>query len=148
MRTKNLQPKEAKRALQSLAAELGLSPVGVTSLPVELRRSYYRKWLEDGQHGEMAWMARDPERRTHPEQVLPEASCILAFGLNYYQPEPDRRGRVAKYALGKDYHKVMINKLKRICAWLQELGAVNRPYVDTGPLLEKPIAALGKTPCY
>ena len=43
--------------------------------------------------------------------------------------------------MGKDYHKVVLNKLKRICTWLQELGAVNRPYVDTGPLLEKPIAA-------
>ena len=88
-------------------------------------------------------MARDPERRANPQQVLPEARCILTFGLNYYQPEPERRGRIAKYALGKDYHKVVLNKLKRICTWLQELGAVNRPYVDTGPLLEKPIAAAG-----
>jgi epoxyqueuosine reductase len=86
-------------------------------------------------------MARNPERRANPEQVLPEARCILTFGLNYYQPEPDRRGRIAKYALGKDYHKVMINKLKHICRWLQEHDAVNKPYVDTGPLLEKPIAA-------
>jgi epoxyqueuosine reductase len=86
-------------------------------------------------------MVRDPERRGNPEQVLPEARCVLSFGLNYFQPEPDRRGRIAKYALGKDYHKVMINKLKRICSWLQEYDAINRPYVDTGPLLEKPIAA-------
>ena len=131
-----------KTELRTLAAELGLHPVGVAPVPVELRRDYYARWLAEGQHGDMAWMARDPDRRTHPEQVLPEARSILCFGLNYYQPEPERRGRIAKYALGKDYHKVMIGKLKRICAWLQEQGAVNRPYVDTGPLLEKPVAAL------
>ena len=62
--------------------------------------------------------------------------------MNYYQEEPGRRGRIAKYALGKDYHKVMMTKLKALCRWLQEIGASNRPYVDTGPLLEKPIAAL------
>jgi epoxyqueuosine reductase len=116
--------------------------VGVVSVPLELRRQYFLEWLEEGCHGDMEWMAREPERRTLPAQVLPEARSILCFGLNYYQQEPERRGRIAKYALGKDYHKVMINKLKRICDWLQELGAVNRPYVDTGPLLEKPIAAL------
>ncbi|MGA1204650.1 MAG: tRNA epoxyqueuosine(34) reductase QueG [Opitutales bacterium] len=138
---KNLAPLAARTALRDLATELGLAPVGVVGLPADLRREYYNGWLQQGKQGEMAWMARDPERRTHPEQVLPEARCVLAFGLNYYQPEPPRRGRIAKYALGKDYHKVMTNKLKRICAWLQELGAVNRPYVDTGPLLEKPLAA-------
>lgn len=132
----------AGKELTERAGALGLGPVGVVSVPVELRRQYFRQWLEDGRHGEMAWMAREPERRTQPERVLPEARSILCFGLNYYQQEPQRRGRIAKYALGKDYHKVMLNKLKRICEWLQELGAVNRPYVDTGPLLEKPVAAL------
>jgi epoxyqueuosine reductase len=108
---------------------------------VALRRDYYARWLQEGQHGEMTWMARDPERRTRPERVLPQARSILTFGLNYYQEEPARRGRIAKYALGKDYHKVVMGKLKRLCDWLREHGAVNRPYVDTGPLLEKPIAA-------
>ena len=89
----------------------------------------------------MAWMARTPERRCDPKQVLPEARCVLCFGLNYYQPEPERRVRIAKDALGKDYHKVLTGKLKRLCTWLQSMGAVNRPYVDTGPLLEKPLAA-------
>jgi epoxyqueuosine reductase len=138
----NLNPSTLLADLHAKAVAEGLSTVGVVSVPVELRRDYYFQWLDGGQHGEMAWMARDPERRTHPEQVLTEARSILAFGLNYYQPEPDRRGRIAKYALGKDYHKVFLKKLKRICLWLQGLGAVNRPYVDTGPLLEKPLAEL------
>ena len=141
----NMQSGESlslKKELLERAVALGLGPVGVAAVPVHLRREYFRQWLAGEQHGEMAWMARDPDRRLHPETVLPEARAILCFGLNYFNQEPQRRGRIAKYALGKDYHKVLINKLKRICDWLRELGAVNRPYVDTGPLLEKPIAAL------
>ncbi len=115
--------------------------MAIVQVPLELRSDYYNRWIGEGQHGEMAWMARDPERRCRPELIQPEAKSILVFGLNYFQSEPDRRGRIAKYALGKDYHKVFLNKLKRICTWLREQGAANRPYVDTGPLLEKPIAA-------
>lgn len=137
----DLSPEAMRTRLVSLARELGFGPVGVAEVPLELRQAYFMEWLQQEQHGEMGWMAREPERRAYPEKVMPEARCILSFGLNYYQPEPERRGRIAKYALGKDYHKVVLNKLKRICTWLQEEGAVNRPYVDTGPLLEKPIAA-------
>jgi len=125
-----------------MSRELGLGPVGIAPIEPDLRQEYFIQWLDSGQHGEMGWMARDPFRRSNPLEVLPEAKCIIAFGLNYYQEEPVRRGRIAKYALGKDYHKVMLGKLKRICSWLQENGAINRPYVDTGPLLEKPIGAM------
>ncbi len=135
-------PEETRQELLRRATALGLGPVGVAPVEGDLRQEYFHRWLAEGQHGEMGWMARDPERRANPGQVQPEARSILCFGLNYYQPEPHRRGRIAKYALGKDYHKVMISKLKRICDWLRELGAANRPYVDTGPLLEKPIASL------
>lgn len=129
-----------KQELQRIAGREGLEPVGIVRIPLELRQHYLLQWLDEGQHGEMSWMARDPERRSRPELVQPEAKSILVFGLNYFQPEPARRGRIAKYALGKDYHKVFLNKLKRICSWLRDQGAANRPYVDTGPLLEKPIA--------
>lgn len=129
-----------KQELSSLAEREGLQAMGVVRVPVDLRKDYFYRWLDEGQHGEMTWMGRDPERRSRPELVQPEAKTVLVFGLNYFQPEPARRGRIAKYALGKDYHKVFLNKLKRICKWLREQGAANRPYVDTGPLLEKPIA--------
>ncbi|MGC9450643.1 MAG: tRNA epoxyqueuosine(34) reductase QueG [Oceanipulchritudo sp.] len=137
-----MNPEAARAELEKRARALGLGPVGVAPIPAELRQEYFYQWLADGKHGDMAWMARAPERRAHPERVLRGANCVLCFGLNYYQPEPERRGRIAKYALGKDYHKVLSGKLKRLCSWLRELGAVNRPYVDTGPLLEKPLAAL------
>jgi len=136
------QPPPTRAELEALAHELGFDAFGVAPVEADLRQHYFYRWLDDGRHGDMHWMAREPERRAHPARVLPEARSILVFGLNYYQPEPARRGRIAKYALGEDYHKLMLKRLKRICTRLRAAGAVNRPYVDTGPLLERPIAAL------
>ena len=138
----NTETPLTKDALRKLAESLGFEQVGVVAVPVELRRDYFRRWLAEGQHGAMSWMERDPERREDPQQVLPEARSIIVFGMNYYQPEPPRRGRIAKYALGRDYHTIILKRLKRVCTWLRDSGAVNRPYVDTGPVLEKPLAAL------
>ncbi len=138
-----MTPHAARRELQTLAIEQGFDTVAVAPVENDLRADYFRDWLNAGKHGDMHWLAKNPERRSDPANVLPEAASILVFGMNYYQPEPSRRGRIAKYALGKDYHKVIIRRLKRICQWLQAQGAVNRPYVDTGPLLERPLAAAG-----
>lgn len=133
-------PQDLKTELVEEATALGFDTVGVVAVPVELRQDYFMRWLDRGMHGEMGWMARNPERRAYPQQLMPEARSIIVCGLNYYQAEPERRGRIAKYALGKDYHKIIYKKLKRLCGWLREQGGQNRPYVDTGPLLEKPIA--------
>jgi epoxyqueuosine reductase len=135
-------PTEQKTRLAEKARELGLEAFGVAAVPAELRQTYFLEWIQRGEHGEMAWLARDPERRTRPETLIPGAHSVVVVGQNYYQPEPVRRGRIAKYALGKDYHKVILRKLKQLCALMREWGGANRPYVDTGPLLEKPLAAL------
>lgn len=122
------------------ALELGFDVCGFTSVEVELRGEYYLKWIDEKQHGTMAWMERNNERRLNPKNILPEARSILMVGLNYYQEDPDQRGKIAKYALGKDYHKLMYKRLKQMCTWMREQGGAQKPYVDTGPLLEKPIA--------
>lgn len=134
-------PAERLAALRLQAEELGFVALGVAPLGAELHTEYFARWLAEGRHASMAWLAKEPERRSDPARVLPEARSILAFGSNYFQPEPPRRGRIAKYALGKDYHTVLLKKLKQLCTTLRDWGGVNRPYVDTGPLLEKPIAA-------
>jgi epoxyqueuosine reductase len=89
----------------------------------------------------MAWMENNNERRLNPESLMPEAKSILVFAMNYYQKDPERNFRVAKYALGKDYHSVIYKRLKKICRFLKEnYHSDQKPYVDTGPVLEKPIA--------
>jgi epoxyqueuosine reductase len=126
------------------SSALGFHALGVTPVPIELRREYYQQWIATGQHGSMTWMERNNDRRLHPEHLIPdaEAKSIIVLAMNYYQPEPTRGFRVAKYALGDDYHNFMLRRLKRLCRILREdYGGAQRPYVDTGPLLEKPIAA-------
>jgi len=130
--------------LESLKKEseaLGFHNFGVTNVPLELRRDYYNQWIKEGKHGTMAWMENNNERRLNPEHLMPEAKSILVFAMNYYQEAPNRNFRIAKYALGKDYHSVIYKRLKKICRFLKEnYQSDQKPYVDTGPVLEKPIA--------
>jgi epoxyqueuosine reductase len=134
-------PVVGRAALADRAAALGFEHCGVAAVPVALRRAYFAQWIERGHHGGMQWLARDIDRRLNPEQVVPGAQSVIVCGMNYHQAEPARRGRIAKYALGRDYHRILLKKLKQICDWLRDHGGINRPYVDTGPLLEKPLAA-------
>jgi epoxyqueuosine reductase len=128
--------------LEGEAQALGFHSLGVASVPIDLRRDYYLKWIAEGQHGSMGWMERNNDRRLQPEMLIPEARCILVLGMNYYQEDPSRDFRIAKYALGDDYHNLILKRLKKLCRVMREdYGGVQRPYVDTGPLLEKPIAA-------
>jgi epoxyqueuosine reductase len=129
-----------KQAIIEKTRDLGFAKVGFVKIPLELRQDFYFRWIQRGMHGEMHWMAQNPERRAFPEKLMPQAKTLIVVGMNYLQPEPERRGRIAKYALGRDYHKLIYKRLKNLCALLREWGGENRPYVDTGPLLEKPIA--------
>ncbi len=133
---------EIRERIETEAKALGFHSFGVAAVPMEVRRDYYTQWIADGKHGTMSWMERNNDRRLYPAQLLPEARSIIVLGLNYYQPNPDRPYRIAKYALGDDYHNFMLRRLKRLCRILrEEYGGAQRPYVDTGPLLEKSIAA-------
>jgi epoxyqueuosine reductase len=130
-----------RELLRREAETLGFAAFGVAPVPSDLRADYFRRWIAEGMHGDMAWLARDPDRRADPARVLPEARSIVVLGANSWQPQPDRGYRVATYALGGDYHDLLLRRLKRLCAVMREHGGAQRPYVDTGPVLEKPLAA-------
>ena len=86
--------------LESLKKEseaLGFHNIGVTNVPLELRRDYYNQWIKEGKHGTMAWMENNNERRLNPEHLMPEAKSILVFAMNYYQEAPNRNFRIAKF---------------------------------------------------
>lgn len=137
----SLTPEQLRETLATRAHELGLDAFGVAPIEPHLRRQYYLDWIQEGQHASMSWLERNNDRRLHPSAVLPGARSILVFGLNYHQPQPPRDFRIARYALGKDYHKILFKKLKQVCTLLREYGGEQKPYVDTGPVLERPIAA-------
>ena len=127
------------------AQELGFGAVGAVSAHPDPRRPTLETWLEQGMHGEMAWMAKDPARRTDPRLVLPEAQTVLAFYHSYHpgplgEPPADQpRGRIARYALGDDYHDVLVKKLRALSEGLDDPQA--RVYTDTGPFLERSVAS-------
>ena len=128
-------------ALKARARELGFDACGITAADPAPRAEFYRTWLADGRAGEMQWMGREPDRRGDPRVVLPGARSLVVVGLNYWQPQPAGRGRIARYALGDDYHAILQEKLEALAAEIRAAGAQARVYVDTGPILEKPLAA-------
>src|ERR1700743_3404447 len=109
--------------IKARAVRLGLDSCGITSADPARHADFYRQWTADGKAGEMAWLARDPERRADPRNVLPGARSIIVAGLNYWQPQPAGRGRIARYALGEDYHHVLLEKLEMLAAEIAASGA-------------------------
>jgi epoxyqueuosine reductase len=136
-----MDPRALRQRIEAAARALGFDACGVAPVDVDVRAEYFRKWIADGMHGDMAWLGRDPDRRTDARKVLPEARSLIVVGLNYYQPHPPAGYRIAKYALGSDYHDVIVERLRELCEVLRGLGGEQKPYVDTGPVLEKPVAA-------
>jgi len=128
-------------SIKARATERGLDVCGITSADPARHAAFYQQWLDENKAGEMAWLAREPERRMDPRVVLPGARSIVVAGLNYWQPQPKGRGRIARYALGEDYHHVLLDKLEALAAEMVAGGAKAKVYVDTGPVLEKPLAA-------
>ncbi|MSS98898.1 MAG: tRNA epoxyqueuosine(34) reductase QueG [Opitutales bacterium] len=136
-----MDSRERRQRVEASAKALGFDAFGVAPVEVDVRAEYFKKWIADGMHGDMAWLARNPDRRTDVRKVMPEARSLVVVGLNYYQPHPPAGYRIAKYALGADYHDVILARLKQLCEVMRELGGEQKPYVDTGPVLEKPVAA-------
>jgi epoxyqueuosine reductase len=117
------------------------------SLPEAIREGY-RTYLALGRHGDMGWLAREPGRREQPRNLWPDARTVIVLGMSY-GPEDDplavleRRDRAAisVYARGSDYHALIKKRLERLARWLQaETGADVKVFVDTAPVLEKPLA--------
>jgi epoxyqueuosine reductase len=106
------------------------------------------EFVDLGRHGEMDWMATTAERRTHPRAMWSEARSAVVLGLNYGpQDDPlailDRkdRGAISVYAQGDDYHELIKGRLKALGRWMAEtMGCQVRAFVDTAPLMEKPLA--------
>jgi len=101
------------------------------------------RWLDEGLHGEMAWMQRTREERGSPERVLPGARTVVVLALNYFHPDLPlpadgaARGKVARYAWSDDYHEVIGARLASLSRLLADHGGTQRHFVDGGPVLER-----------
>ena len=131
-------------SVKALARELSFDLVAVGPADPPEHGPALRRWLEAGHAGTMGYLERRLEERLDPARVLPGARSTLCVALNYYQGEPpDPSWRpVARYAWGRDYHDVIGPRLERLAGYLAEAaGARSRGYVDTGPVLERDLAA-------
>jgi len=132
---------DVKSAFRREALRAGFDLCGVAAPTPLASADYLRDWIGEGRAGDMkSWLGRDVESRVTPLHLLPEAKSLIVLGLNYHQEPPLRRGRIARYALGKDYHDLIPPKLELLDAWLKERGGVQRRALDTSALLEKPAA--------
>ncbi len=148
-------------AIKAEARSLGFDAIGISrvtdsgppstvptaplpSTPLShLLSSRLTEWLQRSYHGAMAWMTRDPARRSNPHLVLPGCRSMISVGMNYYTDnranEQPGMGRIARYAWGKDYHLVMSQRLTQLEARIAALapGVTTKAYTDTGPIMEK-----------
>jgi len=132
-------------SVKARALDLGFDRVAVGPASAPEHGDALRRWLEAGHAGTMGYLERRLGERLEPARVLPGARSVVCVALNYYQGEPaldPSWAPVARYAWGRDYHEVMTPRLVALGAHLAEAGgAVSRGYVDTGPVLERDLAA-------
>jgi len=140
-----------RRQLQAQARALGFSAVGITGIDLTEDERHLGRWLAAGRHGEMGYMARHGTKRTRPAELLPGTLRVISARMDYWPPESrDAQrvladaslGYVSRYALGRDYHKLMRKALAKLAAWLEELAGPSghRVFVDSAPVLEKALA--------
>ena len=141
---------DPRSAIRDKALALGFDAVGFARAHLAPKaRDRLMRFLAEGRHGAMGWMADRAEQRAHPRVLWPEAVSVVALGLNY-GPEEDPlatlaqrdRATVSVYAQGRDYHDVVKKRLKALGRWMAETwaGTGIKVFVDTAPVMEKPLA--------
>ena len=138
-----------KSRIIKAAQNLGFDAVGISKVQTAKYGDYFDQWLADEKHGDMDWLARNPERRKNVQKLLPEAKSIIVVALNYFVngPSPAKtggnQGVVARYARGNDYHDLMQKMLKEFACMIKEIGGDGikaRVAVDTSAVLEREFA--------
>ncbi|PYG48849.1 epoxyqueuosine reductase [Pantoea sp. AG1095] len=131
--------------------DLGFQQVGICDTDLSAEEPKLQAWLDKQYHGEMDWMARHGMMRARPHELLPGTLRVISVRMNYLPAKAafastlknPQLGYVSRYALGRDYHKVLRNRLKKLGEMIQaHCGELNfRPFVDSAPILERPIAS-------
>ena len=133
------------------AEDLGFDRVGVTDTDLSEHEGHLMEWLEAGMQGEMDYMQRHGTVRARPEELIAGTSRIISVRMNYFPPqaksadevlEDSSLAYISRYALGRDYHKVMRKRLQKLADKIQsEVGEFGyRAFVDSAPVLEKALA--------
>ena len=148
----NLTPDYPKLAQQIKAwgKELGFSEVGITDIDLSKHEQQLQRWLDAGFHGSMDYMAAHGMKRARPDELIPGTQRVISVKMNYLPPDAGfaktlknkQKAYISRYALGRDYHKLIRNRLKKLGQKIeQEVGEYGfRPFVDSAPVLERQLA--------
>jgi len=143
---------QLKERIRIAARRLGFELCGFARAAVAPHAEFMRQWVADGNAAEMSYLQRGLARRLDPRRVMPAARSVITVGYRYHPPplppiewQRELRGRIAAYALGTDYHLIVAEKLRTLAVQIGALrpAALLRPYVDTGPTVDREWAALG-----
>jgi epoxyqueuosine reductase len=147
----DVQLAELKAVIERLGRELGFAKVGITEPRLEADEAHLARWVALERHGTMTYMERHGIKRSRPHELVPGTIRVISARMSYAPAdardgrevlaEPER-GYVARYALGRDYHKVLRRRLQRLADGIAaRIGAFGyRVFVDSGPVLEKALA--------
>ncbi|KAG1707595.1 Epoxyqueuosine reductase [Nymphon striatum] len=143
--------------LKQWAMELGFQELGVSDIELSKTEGYLHKWLSKNFQGDMEWMGRHGTKRTRPGELEPGTISIISVRMNYRPPETHdpimilnhpEKAYISRYALGRDYHKMMRKRLQKLANKIRENLVQEhqeemqyRVFVDSAPVMEKPIAA-------
>lgn len=142
--------------LPALVEKYGFADFGLSDIGLQDYLNHVESWLENGYEGEMAWMRDRLELRANPVLLLPDTVRVLSVRMNYLNPDTEplkilnnpEKAYISRYALGRDYHKLIRNRLAKLAAeisdWalsrLDDPHLSQRAFVDSAPVLEKPFA--------
>jgi epoxyqueuosine reductase len=142
---------DLRAAIARAATELGLDAIGVSELTLSEDERRLQRWLERGWHGEMGYMARHGSKRSRPAELVPGTLRVISARMNYRAREArdaeavlrdSATGYISRYALGRDYHKVLRRILRQLAEAVAQLAGPHgyRVFVDSAPVLEKALA--------
>lgn len=146
-----ITPVELIQKIQIVGKNLGFNAVGISNLDLAHAETRLLDWLAKGYHGDMAWMAHHGTKRSRPAELVPGTLSIISVRMDYFPPNSadalmmlnhPERAYISRYALGRDYHKLLRNRLEKFAQAIQTLiGEFGyRVFTDSAPVLEKPIA--------
>lgn len=147
-----LDNQQILQTIQTLSQQFGFNAVGISNTDLSQAEHELFAWLDKGYHGEMEWMTRHGTKRSRPAELVPNTLSIISVRMDYFPPDSTdatmmlnhpERAYISRYALGRDYHKVIRKRLDKFARQLQqEIGDFGyRVFTDSAPVLEKPIAA-------
>lgn len=148
---RRLETAELVSAIKQWGHELGFQQIGISDLNLSATEQYLQQWLAQKFHGQMEYMSRHGTRRTRPAELIPGSISIITARMDYMSAaaqdmvttlDDTQSAYVSRYALGRDYHKVIRSRLAKLCQQIEQvIGSFGyRVFSDSAPVMEKPIA--------